>query len=89
MHDLRKIDGVIPRPCVGCGFCCQKARCTTSFLEESRLMTTATEKEGKCPFLYFDGGRFWCSIARKHAVTLAIGEGCCSSLNTERKKYTK
>jgi hypothetical protein len=68
-------------PCLGCGYCCQKVRCPIGI-----------EQHGvgdNCPSLIFDAAanRFWCTEVQKNPklrVDLNIGDGCCSSLNSQR-----
>jgi len=75
--------------CVGCGFCCKKAACTAA-LSHGRVDDT-----GACLELTHDGTRYRCGFILNPPAegldwwksNLAIGEGCCCSLNTERKKY--
>lgn len=77
-------------PCVGCGYCCNQARCAVSFEAEDKHYKDPFEALGepkKCPYLFFSEGRYWCHIADKYKTALAIGEGCCSSLNSTRKAY--
>lgn len=73
------------RPCVGCGYCCQKVTCIAGEIESARLGV----KAHPCPFLYQRDRRYWCKLAeesRKTAEGLAIGAGCCSPLNTQRRR---
>ena len=88
--NLNIFDGVPVRPCLGCGSCCLTARCAISFEAEGKFYKDPFEALGEpkqCPWLYYKGGRHWCRIARKYKKELAIGEGCCSPLNSERKKF--
>jgi hypothetical protein len=69
------VDEVPYRPCVGCGYCCKKATCTLGL-------------GSPCAYLAQHDGRYWCSLILIGAVTdeeLAIGAGCCSSLNSDRQ----
>lgn len=83
------------RPCVGCGYCCRKAQCVVGLKAYGGAATY-------CPGLVWigspalpAGGRYYCKLvldeqARgivKVALDLCIGEGCCSSLNTERRRF--
>lgn len=73
------------RPCVGCGYCCIKARCTFSlqFVSQERK-----DQQGPiCPYLYLEHSRFWCRLANRFATELEIGCGCCESLNTFRAAF--
>jgi hypothetical protein len=79
-----------PVPCVGCGFCCRQAKCTHALHHAYRLGYGRLGLEEDCPFLVFRDGRHWCGLVLDEAVDtedLWIGEGCCSSLNSERAKY--
>lgn len=66
--------------CVGCGYCCKKAPCGLGYIEGEH-----------CAHLSFDGERWRCALAADPVAyaALAMGEGCCSALNTERRKYEK
>jgi len=73
------------KECVGCGFCCLKARCIASL----RLHHSAKE----CPELRWDEekNRYFCKLAEikgplgdNYKKELYIGAGCCMSLNTWR-----
>lgn len=78
------------RPCVGCGFCCKTARCVCSFEAEGKLYKDPIEALGEpneCPWLEYRDNRYWCKIADEYKIVLAIGEGCCSPMNTERRKF--
>lgn len=82
------IDSVEAKPCVGCGFCCRKARCYLG-----------AQKHGAgtdCPELVWNGERWRCQLVLDNeelktnpmiSFDLHIGAGCCCSLNTERLKY--
>jgi hypothetical protein len=85
------------KPCVGCGYCCKKSRCALSFvakklmdrLDEFKIRGKMPKSEPECPYLYLYRGRYRCFLAKHHvfAGMLDIGEGCCCSMNTERRKY--
>ncbi len=62
--------------CVGCGYCCRKAPC---------VISKALYNKNKCPVLTYDGKRYWCGLIRQ----MAIGEGCSSSLNSDRSIMVK
>ena len=74
--------------CLGCGYCCRKAPCSAA----STL--GRVDDDGGCMELVYDGERYRCNLIIsppdhdsdywKHQ--LHIGSGCCSSLNTDRKK---
>lgn len=84
------IDGVQPKPCVGCGFCCNKAPCALA-------SSLGLAKDGKCKELLWASGRYWCGLMldapkvddrdenwyKRH---LCAGEGCCSPLNSIRQE---
>ena len=71
--------------CIGCGYCCRKAPCLLSLWDAD---------ERRCDCLKWDGHRWRCALvedtvrmARRLVVEyLAIGEGCCSNMNTYRVK---
>jgi len=82
----------VNRPCVGCGYCCQTAACA---LGASRHGPIAP-----CPELRLVGDIWRCgpvldAIATDSARStlliedLAIGEGCCSPLNSQRQEFIK
>ena len=71
------------KKCIGCGFCCIKARCVAS----QRLYQSAEV----CPALKWDGKRHFCDlmflpgiIGEGYRKELYAGEGCCSNLNSWR-----
>ena len=80
-------------------YCCKKARCAASFIAEKvpsdhwllKINDKLPKSEPECPFLYWDAGRYRCFLAKNevYAQMLAIGEGCSSSLNSERRKYAE
>lgn len=74
-------------PCVGCGYCCQVARCCLS-------LYTFETRDRTCPALVFEEGRFWCRLVKDANEALrplmvrdlCIGAGCSSSLcNSQRE----
>jgi hypothetical protein len=75
------------RPCLGCGYCCTVATC--AFGAER-----FGPHGGPCPALTYRDGRYWCGVIleadevqRPHYErVLHIGAGCCSSLNSYRRK---
>lgn len=97
MYNSRESDNKPFPQCVGCGYCCRLTRCASSFIAEKHLNKDPAMKirgkipksEPQCPFLYWNGERYRCFLAKNKlfAQLLAIGEGCTSSLNTERLKY--
>lgn len=68
--------------CVNCGYCCKKATCDIGL--------THGAEPTNCKFLIGDRpGEYKCWLAEKEIYPhikkdLAIGDGCCSSLNTDR-----
>ena len=70
--------------CVGCGYCCLTAPCACGW-------TSVWEPGGGCPHLVWNGERYLCERAIEgpgasdFRIALAIGEGCCSSLNSWRQ----
>ena len=78
------------RPCVGCGYCCMKVKCSAG----SRLYHT----ENPCPALIWSESdkRYICNlmtlpgkIGEGYKEELAEGAGCCSGLNSWRKDVKK
>ena len=81
----------VVRPCVGCGYCCKKAPCVLA-------STLGRVKDGKCQELLFSEGRYWCGLMLRapdlddhdehwYKVALHAGAGCCSPMNSERRKF--
>lgn len=71
--------------CVGCGYCCIKVPC---FVAQRLHGGGLTE----CPHLEWNGKRYICNIVTgtspitpRYKEELAIGAGCCSSLNDWRR----
>ena len=69
--------------CVGCGFCCLKAKCDAAM----RIHPSAT----RCPELAWNGKRYVCHLATlpgqlgfDYREELHIGAGCCCAMNTWR-----
>ena len=76
--------------CLGCGYCCKKAPCSLAMSKHGAV--------APCPSLRFHDGRYWCGEVedaktekeRNFIVgNLYIGAGCCSSLNSDRRKKAK
>jgi hypothetical protein len=72
------------KKCVGCGYCCIKAKCAGS----QRLYPDAKI----CPQLHWQGDRYFCGLmflpgieGATYRKELAAGEGCYSGLNSWRK----
>jgi hypothetical protein len=70
--------------CIGCGFCCYKAKCVAG----QRLYSSATI----CPLLLWNGQRYVCdlmsipgNVGFAYRKELYAGEGCCMNLNTWRQ----
>jgi len=86
---LTVIDGREAKPCVGCGFCCKKTPCMAAYKEGAT--------EAPCPFLESDSVRHWCGLIRQASPEIAsklraglyVGAGCCSNLNSDRRKMTE
>lgn len=79
------------RPCVGCGYCCRKAFCPAAAERHGLPALNKRYREGLgCPELLWDGKRYWCQLALEDEELgreqLYVGVGCCSPLNTDRKK---
>jgi hypothetical protein len=71
-------------PCVGCGYCCRKAPCARASSNQAPCVELV-EVDGiwRCgKFLRLDG-----EAKRIFMEDLGIGAGCCSPLNTDRRKY--
>ena len=76
-------------PCVGCGYCCQKAPCPVAFI------MGWYEPYGVCAGLVWNeqAGRYWCRAVQDEPArtrlqleeSMAIGAGCSSTLcNSQR-----
>lgn len=76
-------------PCVGCGYCCQKAPCIVGWMMYQRVF-------GPCPGLTWneEEQRYFCQVvldepeaAREELKKrMAIGAGCSSAMfNTQRE----
>jgi len=73
------------KPCVGCGFCCIKSKCSAG----QRLYKSADV----CPALIWseEKKRYYCDlmilpgmVGEGYRKELYAGEGCCSNLNSWR-----
>jgi hypothetical protein len=67
--------------CIGCGYCCWRAPCSYG--------QTIYGFDTPCGGLVFRDGRHWCKAAEGEpliAAGLAIGGGCCSSMNSWRRE---
>lgn len=76
--------------CVGCGYCCKKAPCAFGVKHFGY-------HDPPCKGLVHNEGRYWCLLVtnalngvgpwplEEVMGSLAIGEGCCSSLNSSRR----
>lgn len=81
------IDGYEAKPCVGSGYCCKTAPCELGLKLHGPV--------APCPSLTFQEGRYWCQqilnatgAERETLIEgLAIGAGCCSPLNSDRKAF--
>jgi len=81
---MKKIDGIMPKNCVGCGHCCITARCQASM----RVWPNGKN----CPGLKWKDNRYVCELSElpgelgiRYRTELYIGEGCCQGLNSWRK----
>jgi hypothetical protein len=72
-------EGIITRPCIGCGYCCTKATCAIG------VAYYDLEATDRCPGLRVVDGTYRCALADQYGDELAIGAGCCSPLNSERQ----
>ncbi len=74
----------IPKPCVGCGYCCLKKTCTFGAARHPG------SEEGRCPELYWNGSRYLCRVmdlprtGDYYRMELRAGAGCVTSLNPWR-----
>ena len=72
------------KKCVRCGYCCKKATC--------HIGLTHGASPKNCEFLIGKKpGEYKCWLAEKKVydeilIDLAIGQGCCEPLNTDRNK---
>jgi len=81
--------------CVGCGYCCNKAPCTLASTILSAI--TQTHFSGSCPFQVEVKDKHRCLLAmtsneRLNEMVkrdLAMGEGCCSPLNSDRRRVSR
>ncbi len=80
---MELIDGVMPKKCVGCSYCCIEMPCFWS------MTALGTKIGGVCLALFWDEDKYRCRAADTHKVSLCIGEGCCSPLNTWRQDVKK
>lgn len=78
------MDEIKVKSCVGCGFCCIKAKCQAAL----RIYGSGVET---CPALIWDNDRYHCHLMRLdgdlglfYRKELYAGEGCCCDLNTWR-----
>lgn len=71
------------RPCIGCGYCCQKGPCSYSNQQDPLVSWKG------CPDLTWDGERWWCGVLLKATGEqresiirgLDIGNECCCPLH--------
>jgi hypothetical protein len=71
-------------PCVGCGFCCRKGPCELA----TQFNIWRPPENGGCRSLKWDGTKWRCTLVTlrpEYAEMLYAGEGCCCSLNTDRR----
>lgn len=82
-------------PCIRCGYCCLKVPCGVSVAKYDMTYryTNVRFDSGQmkminmnpCPALKFDGKNYSCIHAEEYKKELAIGQGCTSGLNSQRK----
>lgn len=70
--------------CVGCGYCCKQAPCVLAMIKFD-LDVCRPDGTVVCPALKSHDNRYWCDFAEEHREGLAIGAGCGSSLNSDRR----
>jgi len=72
------------KPCLRCGYCCKKATCSIGLAhgaEPTNCMYLIGNEIGKYSCFLVD------NMIYDHVdVDLAIGDGCCMPLNSDRKK---
>jgi len=84
-------------PCVGCGYCCRKVPCPigVQVYGYKVIKQEFGHSFSPCSGLKFDNGRYWCKLVVDSPTEkdrlwikdqLCIGSGCCSSLNSDRRK---
>jgi len=81
-------DLLLVRDCVGCGYCCRTAPCSTA-------LSYGAPSKSPCLFLTEDYGVNRCLLllgageGRRQQLEedLSIGEGCCSPLNSDRRDF--
>ena len=75
----------VPPSCVGCGYCCSQAPCFYALVEYGGTID-GHRNPHPCPGLYWDGERYRCANVDDPMLhfEVAIGAGCCSSMNTWR-----
>lgn len=66
-------------------YCCREAYCVLA-LHKMREEGRHIRHDMSCPYLFFNGVQYRCPFAEEYGEALSIGAGCCSSLNTERRK---
>lgn len=78
-----------PPQCVGCGYCCCKVWCYPALQKYGfGKLSKLYETKGVCPELRWTGKVYRCELAGKSVrndTALSIGEGCCSTMNSDRK----
>lgn len=74
---------MIYTPCVRCGYCCKKSTCPLGIQFDSQ--------PENCSYLGGNKiGEYFCRFVTENIVhdaktMIAVGAGCCSPLNTDRK----
>jgi len=64
--------------CVGCGYCCLKAMCSTGIGFYGRSVE-------RCPYLIWIEDKYRCQLVLDNKAKVATGFGCSSSLNSWRQ----
>ena len=84
------VDGILVKPCIGCGFCCIKSKCGASPEKDPPTPT--------CPSLiwYEKDKRYYCNLCltpgeegNSYKKNLYINAGCCCNLNSWRNDVKK
>lgn len=90
------MEGPIWPECIGSGYCCKKAPCAFAVARRYPIEHWLDGGKG-CPDLREIDGRYWCGLyldaagPKKKLIKeeLAIGAGCCSSMNSTRQEMLK
>lgn len=85
-------------PCIGCGHCCRKAPCAAAMRLYGKIINKDPDEIWRCPALIWreEEGRYFCQlclgdsvIANDYRRELAVGQGCCSNLNSDRLRIPR